>query len=196
MKQGTKKGKRKQRQKDKTAAKDIDPYFGDLTKAKPSCNSTKNNCNYQGMANSLSEMFPGIDKNIINDLLDAHKGNFDATLNSLIEMNVTKAEEAILNNKSLKLHTEPTVHNEKEDEKALELKVEYEQNENKPEETKNEINNNHSKNHIPMINNELKEISREDKLEEEEEYTEEYSENINELALNSVADELISKYPK
>ena len=183
IEQGTnKKGKKKQRQKDKTAARNIDPYFGDLTKIKPSCNSTKTNCNYQATANSLSEMFPNIDKNIISNLLNAHKGNFENTLNSLIEMNTTKIEDASSNNNSPEAHSEPNIIDEKEDKKELELKLECEQIESKLEEAKVDTNNTDSK---------------VDKLNEfEEEYTEEYKKDINELALNSVADELISKYPK
>lgn len=192
----SKKSKRKLRQRDKTAAKNIDPYFGDLTKTQSS--SSKIICNYQATAASLAEMFPNVDKNIINDLLDGHKGNFDAALNSLIEMAETTSskESAPLSNsqgdQKIKECTAPfTAHNKSA--KSGENLKEPPDTQPKPSAGK-EAAASAQKSESPAKDNEERKLEEVEK--EEEEYTEEYKKDINELALNSIADELISKYPR
>ena len=195
---------KKKKQKDKTAAKNIDPYFGDLTCTKP-VKPSKTDHNYQSTANQLFEMFPTANKEVVFDLLETHHGNFDLVLDQLLKRIdeiafAPKENEPIVTGKDImseeKKEASLVEENNSPFKREDEAKESIEKS-NKEELLLSEVNS--TKEFEPSKENDGKEFQEstlEELKAEQDENTDEYKKDINEIALNSIADDLINKYPK
>jgi len=202
-----KKDRHRKKQRERIAAKDIDPYFGDMTKIQPAKSQpVKTHINYSSTSTQLFEVFPQTDKKLINLLLEENNGNFEIVFDALLKINSEQSTESP--KISEKLETKAPVINPK----PPPIKTEDPIPNSLPEASKNSIKPEKNQPVEGKIEDEkkIKEISKsgekhedeEEKLENlendepEEPITEEYKAGIDKMALESIALNFIENYPR
>ena len=197
----SRKERKKKKQREKTAEKDVDPYFGDLTKAKPALQGAKAVPNYQSTAAQLSELFPTAERKLIDLLLEENHGNFDIVLEALLKIsNDVPAEHTAKEAEPPPRQTVTTSTEEKKTEVTKVLDTVPSITESKLEHIAE------SKVQQPLLYEEVKEplqeesalppTKGEEEIVEDESHTEEYKNDINESALDTVASNYVFKHPR
>ncbi len=205
-------GRRKKKQRDKTAARDYDPYFGDLTKVAPAKPVSKADlATHQCYAAQLQEIFPFTDRKAIELMLTENNNNFDLTVEAIIKLN-SERQKAVpvrtvpgeYDTETEKSHDEAksAAAPEKKEEpqpKVPESEPEPTEQKKEPEEEKKKPDSHPAKekeDEVPSGEGAAGKTVADTLEEEEEAQSAEYQKGIDERVAKLAADNFVNKYPR